>query len=71
MTNKKATAVTVANSKKDNPIITHNLFGLSRKTWSRIIDTTEAVLFTAIGASILFYGVFMMWFGRCLWATKN
>ncbi len=67
MTNKKATAGTVAKSKKDNPIITQtNLFGLSRKTWSRIIDTTEAVLFTAIGASILFYGIVMMWFGRCL-----
>lgn len=66
MSIKKMTAGTVTFKKRQSNYNTKNLFGLSRKTWSRIIDTTEAVLFTAIGASILFYGIVMMWFGRCL-----
>ena len=47
-----------------------NLFGLTRKQWSNILDSAETVITNAlvvITFGILpFVGLFLAWFGRCL-----
>ena len=47
-----------------------NLFGLSRKQWSNIIDRVENaitdVLVVATFGILPFVGLFLAWFGRCL-----
>lgn len=47
-----------------------NLFGLSRKQWSKIIDRvenaiTDVLVVTTFGI-LPFVGLFLAWFGRCL-----
>ena len=47
-----------------------NLFGLSRKQWSNIIDRTETVITNALVVITVgvmpFVALFLAWFGRCL-----
>ncbi len=47
-----------------------NLFGLSRKQWSNIIDRTETVITDVLVVTTFgilpFVGLFLAWFGRCL-----
>lgn len=47
-----------------------NLFGISRKKWSQIIDDIEnAVVNTLVVATfgiMPFVALFLAWFGRCL-----
>ena len=67
--NKKMTAVTVINSKLQKKYST-NLFGLSRRQWSDIIDRvenaiTDVLVVTTFGI-LPFVGLFLAWFGRCL-----
>ena len=67
--NKKMTAGTVINSKLQKKYST-NLFGLSRKQWSDIIDRvenaiTDVLVVTTFGI-LPFVGLFLAWFGRCL-----
>lgn len=67
--NKKMTAGTVINSKLQKKYST-NLFGLSRKQWSNIIDRvenaiTDVLVVTTFGI-LPFVGLFLAWFGRCL-----
>lgn len=67
--NKKMTAGTVINSKSQRKYST-NLFGLSRKQWSNIIDRTETVITNALVVITFgimpFVALFLAWFGRCL-----
>ena len=67
---KKATIAVVANNKNNRPNYnTKNLFGLSRKQWSRILDVLDKVEgFIVLSAfSVLFVlSWFMAFFGRCL-----
>ena len=67
--NKKMTAGTVINFKAHKKNST-NLFGLSRKQWSNIIDRvenaiTDVLVVTTFGI-LPFVGLFLAWFGRCL-----
>ena len=67
--NKKITAGTVINSKLQKKYST-NLFGLSRRQWSDIIDRvenaiTDVLVVTTFGI-LPFVGLFLAWFGRCL-----
>ena len=67
--NKKMTAGTVINQKSQKKYST-NLFGLSRKQWSNIIDRvenaiTDVLVVTTFGI-LPFVGLFLAWFGRCL-----
>lgn len=67
--NKKMTAGTVINSKLQKKYST-NLFGLSRRQWSDIIDRvenaiTDVLVVTTFGI-LPFVGLFLAWFGRCL-----
>lgn len=67
--NKKMTAGTVINQKSQKKYST-NLFGLSRKQWSDIIDRvenaiTDVLVVTTFGI-LPFVGLFLAWFGRCL-----
>ena len=43
-----------------------NLFGISRKKWSQIIDDAEATIASTAFMALTFYALFMAWFGRCL-----
>ncbi len=43
-----------------------NLFGLSRKQWSRIIDDVEANIIASIFGALTFIALIMAWFGWCL-----
>ncbi len=47
-----------------------NLFNLSRKQWSNIIDRTETVITNALVVITFgvmpFVALFLAWFGRCL-----
>ena len=67
--NKKMTAGTVINSKLQKKYST-NLFWLSRRQWSDIIDRvenaiTDVLVVTTFGI-LPFVGLFLAWFGRCL-----
>ena len=67
--NKKMTAGTFINSKLQKKYST-NLFGLSRRQWSDIIDRvenaiTDVLVVTTFGI-LPFVGLFLAWFGRCL-----
>ena len=67
--NKKMTAGTVINFKAHKKYST-NLFGLSRRQWSDIIDRvenaiTDVLVVTTFGI-LPFVGLFLAWFGRCL-----
>ena len=47
-----------------------NLFGLTRKQWSKILDRvenaiTDVLVVTTFGI-LPFVGLFLAWFGRCL-----
>ena len=67
--NKKMTAGTVINFKAHKKYST-NLFGLSRKQWSNIIDRTETVITNTLVVITFglmpFIALFMAWFWRCL-----
>ena len=67
--NKKMTAGTVINSKSQRKYST-NLFGLSRREWSRILDNTEAIItntLVVITFGVMpFIGLFLAMFWRCL-----
>lgn len=67
--NKKMTAGTVINSKSQRKYST-NLFGLSRKQWSNILDRvenaiTDVLVVTTFGV-MPFVGLFLAMFARCL-----
>lgn len=67
---KKVTAETVTNKKILQQKYSTNLFGLSRKQWSNIIDRvenaiTDVLVVTTFGI-LPFVGLFLAWFGRCL-----
>ena len=66
---KKATIAVVAQQKHRPNYNTKNLFGLSRKQWSRILDVLDKVEgFIVLSAfSVLFVlSWFLAFFGRCL-----
>lgn len=67
---KKVTAETVTNKKILQQKYSTNLFGLSRKQWSNIIDRTETVITDVLVVTTFgilpFVGLFLAWFGRCL-----
>lgn len=66
---KKATIAVVANKNQHQNYNTKNLFGLSRKQWSRILDVLDKVEgFIVLSAfSVLFVlSWFLAFFGRCL-----
>ena len=68
---KKATIAVVASNKNHRPNYnTKNLFGLSRKQWSKILDRLESVIVNTL--VVITFGVmpcvalFLAMFGRCL-----
>lgn len=66
---KKATIAVVAQQKHRPNYNTKNLFGLSRKQWSRILDVLDKIEgFIVLSAfSVLFVlSWFLAFFGRCL-----
>lgn len=66
---KKATIAVAAQQKHRPNYNTKNLFGLSRKQWSRILDVLDKVEgFIVLSAfSVLFVlSWFLAFFGRCL-----
>lgn len=67
--NKKMTAGTVINFKAHKKYST-NLFGLSRKQWSDILDHTETIItntLVVITFGVMpFVGLFLAMFARCL-----
>lgn len=67
---KKVTAETVTNKKILQQKYSTNLFGLSRKQWSNIIDRTETVITDVLVVTTFgimpFVALFLAWFGRCL-----
>lgn len=67
---KKVTAETVTNKKILQQKYSTNLFGLSRKQWSNILDRTETVITDVLVVTTFgilpFVGLFLAWFGRCL-----
>lgn len=66
---KKATIAVVANQKHRPNYNTKNLFGLSRKKWSRILDVLDKVegiiVLSAFGV-LFVLSWFLAFFGRCL-----
>lgn len=68
---KKVTAGTVTNKKILQQKYSTNLFGLSRKQWSNILDHAETIItntLVVITFGVMpFVALFMAWFGRCLW----
>ena len=66
--NKKMTAGTVINSKSQGKYST-NLFGLSRREWSKILDNAEAIItntLVVITFGVMpFVGLFLAMFARC------
>lgn len=66
--NKKMTAGTVINFKSHKKYST-NLFGLSRKQWSNILDLAETVITNALVVITFgimpFVGLFLAMFTRC------
>ena len=67
---KKATIAVVAQQKHRPNYNTKNLFGLSRKQWSNILDHAETVITNAlvvIAFGVMpFIGLFLAMFWRCL-----
>lgn len=66
---KKATIAVVANKNQHQNYNTKNLFGLTRKQWSRILDVLDKIEgFIVLSAfSVLFVlSWFLAFFGRCL-----
>lgn len=67
---KKVTAETVTNKKILQQKYSTNLFGLSRKQWSNIIDRTETIItntLVVITFGVMpFVGLFLAMFARCL-----
>lgn len=67
---KKVTAGTVTNKKILQQKYSTNLFGLSRKQWSNILDHAETIItntLVVITFGVMpFVALFMAWFGRCL-----
>ena len=67
--NKKMTAGTVINQKLQKKYST-NLFGLSRKQWSDILDHTETIITNTLVVITFglmpFVGLFLAMFWRCL-----
>lgn len=67
---KKVTAETVTNKKILQQKYSTNLFGLSRKQWSNILDRTETVITDVLVVTTFgilpFVGLFLAWFGRFL-----
>ena len=66
--NKKMTAGTVINKKSHKKYST-NLFGLSRREWSKILDNAEAIItntLVVITFDVMpFVGLFLAMFARC------
>lgn len=66
---KKATIAVVAQQKHRPNYNTKNLFGLSRKKWSRILDVLDKVegiiVLSAFGV-LFVLSWFLAFFGRCL-----
>ena len=66
--NKKMTAGTVINFKSHKKYST-NLFGLSRREWSRVLDNAEAIItntLVVITFGVMpFIGLFLAMFWRC------
>lgn len=66
---KKATIAVVANQKHRPNYNTKNLFGLSRKKWSRILDVLDKIegiiVLSAFGV-LFVLSWFLAFFGRCL-----
>ena len=66
---KKATIAVVAKQKHRPNYNTKNLFGLSRKKWSRILDVLDKVegiiVLSAFGV-LFVLSWFLAFFGRCL-----
>ena len=67
---KKATIAVVANQKHRPNYNTKNLFGLSRKRWSNILNRVEnAIISTLVVITfglLPFIGLFLAMFWRCL-----
>ena len=67
---KKATIAVVAKQNYRPNYNTKNLFGLSRKKWSKILDRTETVItntLVVITFGVMpFIGLFLAMFWRCL-----
>ena len=67
---KKATIAVAAQQKHRPNYNTKNLFGLSRKQWSKILDRLESVIVNTLVVITFgvmpFIALFMAWFGRCL-----
>lgn len=67
---KKATIAVVANKNQHQNYNTKNLFGLSRKQWSKILDHTETIItnvLVVITFGVMpFIGLFLAMFWRCL-----
>ena len=69
-TTKKATIAVAANQKHRPNYNTKNLFGLSRKQWSKILDHTETIITNTLVVITFglmpFVGLFLAMFARCL-----
>ena len=67
---KKATIAVVAKQNYRTNYNTKNLFGLSRKQWSKILDHTETIItntLVVITFGVMpFIGLFLAMFWRCL-----
>ena len=67
---KKATIAVVAKQKHQPNYNTKNLFGLSRKKWSKILDRLESVIVNTLVVITFgvmpFIGLFLAMFWRCL-----
>ena len=67
---KKATIAVVAQQKHRPNYNTKNLFGLSRKQWSKILDHAETIItntLVVITFGVMpFVALFLAMFGRCL-----
>lgn len=67
---KKATIAVAANQKHRPNYNTKNLFGLSRKQWSNILDRAETIItntLVVITFGVMpFVGLFLAMFWRCL-----
>lgn len=68
--NKNVVEGTTTHKKITHKKYSTNLFGLSRKQWSKILDRvenaiTDVLVVTTFGI-LPFVGLFLAWFGRCL-----
>ena len=62
---KKATIAVVANQKSQKKYNT-NLFNLSRKQWSRILDKAEGIILLSAFSVLFALSWFLAFFARCL-----